>query len=165
MTARNSADRSALLVEQLHRDLVAAYDEIDRLEQVANAAREFLFGPPKAEGDYSDLDALASAIEEYDDWCEDNTEEHVPCACADCGTDTTPEEGPWEWYMVQESIWVQANPDKTVNYLCIGCLERRLGRQLTAADFTNVPINALTGWGHKAFSDRTPRLLTRLTTT
>ncbi len=26
-------------------------------------------------------------------------------------------------------------------YLCIGCLEKRLGRKLTAEDFTDVPVN------------------------
>jgi hypothetical protein len=28
-----------------------------------------------------------------------------------------------------------------VEVLCIGCLERRLGRTLCASDFTNAPIN------------------------
>ena len=110
---------------------MTAYDEIERLEKIADAAREFLFGDPKATDDYSDLDALAAAVCEYDDWSEVNTPEHVPCACADCNTDTTPEEGPWEWYMVQNDIWSLACEGKEVDYLCIGCLERRLGRQST----------------------------------
>jgi hypothetical protein len=28
-------------------------------------------------------------------------------------------------------------------FLCIGCLEARIGRRLSPADFTNVPLNGL----------------------
>jgi hypothetical protein len=46
---------------------------------------------------------------------------------------------------------------------CIGCLEGRLGRQLTASDFTDVPLNDLSiADGRYAWSWRTPRLISRL---
>ncbi len=48
-------------------------------------------------------------------------------------------------------------------YLCIGCLEERLGRRLARADFTDADVNK-TGpeTARYAFSDRTPRLAGRL---
>lgn len=56
--------------------------------------------------------------------------------CVDCAVDT------WEiaeYYMVTDDVWrwYGAGP----GMLCIGCLERRMGRSLTAADFTMAPIN------------------------
>ncbi len=85
-------------------------------------------------------------------WIPDGEEE--PRVCVDCGTDTAPcnappftecspeygcsHAGTWEWYMVLDELWVRiGQPD----VLCIGCLEKRLGRPLTAADFSDLPIN------------------------
>lgn len=45
-----------------------------------------------------------------------------------------------EYYMVTDEIWKTACPEEK-GMLCIGCLENRLGRQLTASDFTDAPIN------------------------
>jgi hypothetical protein len=45
----------------------------------------------------------------------------------------------WEHYMVHPKVWKKAGMDR--GFLCIGCLERRLGRRLTAKDFTDAPIN------------------------
>ena len=80
--------------------------------------------------------------------------------CIDCGVDTTPDtflkrggRRPiwyrWEWYMVHDEIWVQAGmPHRkfetgygTSGFLCIGCLETRIGRKLRRADFTSARIN------------------------
>jgi hypothetical protein len=77
--------------------------------------------------------------------------------CDDCGADTTPctgkrgcrHSGTWEYYMVHNHLWPGG-----VHYLCVGCLERRLGRRLTAADFTDVPVNEPDPWD-------TPRLAER----
>jgi hypothetical protein len=84
--------------------------------------------------------------------------------CHDCGTDTTPCTGRrgcrhkqrWEWYMVHASVWRAAGmPRMTVEtgggFLCIGCLERRLGRNLNPTDFTDAPVNNPSPWD-------TPRL-------
>ena len=67
--------------------------------------------------------------------------------CNDCGVDTTPctgkrgcrHAGRWEHYMVKNKLWKDAG--MLDGFLCIGCLEHRLGRQLTPKDFTNAPIN------------------------
>ena len=68
--------------------------------------------------------------------------------CADCGVDTI-ERG--EFYMVVDSVWEHASGGQEM--LCIGCLEQRIGRILTADDFTDVPVNDPTRYGGH-FSDR-----------
>lgn len=61
-----------------------------------------------------------------------------------------------EYYMVHHHIWEAAVPDETERriFLCIGCLERRLGRRLVSTDFAEVPVNY--------FPDKSLRLLNRL---
>jgi hypothetical protein len=51
-----------------------------------------------------------------------------------------------EWYMVKDEIWRQAwghisrsAPGRQI--LCIGCLEKRIGRRLTPRDFTDASVN------------------------
>lgn len=69
--------------------------------------------------------------------------------CLDCDRPTWQPQGKSEWYMVQNHIWQQSGaPTRTVVvpgepgfYLCIGCLEVRLGRELFAGDFTDTPVN------------------------
>jgi hypothetical protein len=48
-----------------------------------------------------------------------------------------------EWYMVHDSVWKAAGMETMGGALCIGCLEERLGRHLTADDFMDVPLNDL----------------------
>lgn len=67
--------------------------------------------------------------------------------CLDCGIDTID-----EYYSVWDDVWLRANPSGD-GMLCIGCLERRLGRRLTALDFTAAPIN---------FERRGPRVRERI---
>lgn len=45
-----------------------------------------------------------------------------------------------EYYMVTDEIWQIVWPEKR-GMLCIGCVEAKLGRTLTRADFTDAPIN------------------------
>jgi hypothetical protein len=73
----------------------------------------------------------------------------VPVACRGCGERTD------EWYMVHDGVWAAAGMDPDGGRLCIGCLEDRLGRELTADAFTDAPVNdpAIAG----------PRLRRRLT--
>jgi hypothetical protein len=67
--------------------------------------------------------------------------------CTDCGVDTAPctgergcrHAGRLEYYMVTEKIWALSG--MTDGFLCIGCLERRIGRPLCRLDFTGAPIN------------------------
>jgi hypothetical protein len=61
-----------------------------------------------------------------------------------------------EYYMLRDEIWMRAVGQKD-GMACIGCVEERLGRMLTHADFTDAVIN------HSGFSpDRSARLTDRL---
>jgi hypothetical protein len=70
----------------------------------------------------------------------------VVTACADCSVGTITL---GEWYMVHDDVWDaawngrckwwQSLPGQQV--LCIGCLEKRIGRTLTREDFIDAPIN------------------------
>lgn len=62
-----------------------------------------------------------------------------PWFCADCGVDNL-ELG--EDYMVHDELWPQEVARGT---LCIGCLERRIGRRLRPDDFPDLPINHAPG--------------------
>ena len=91
--------------------------------------------------------------------------------CNDCGAPTSSRDEPGEYYMVTSEIWTAAgmHPEHitrvhrdgswtrvTTNgrghvtggpfpseYLCVGCLEKRLGRTLSGADFIDCPLNAM----------------------
>ena len=55
--------------------------------------------------------------------------------CLDCGVDTFVIK---DWYMVRDELWRQVITDgdpSTRRFLCILCLEKRLGRRLIASDF------------------------------
>ena len=79
--------------------------------------------------------------------------------CVDCGVDTMGENS-HEIYMVFGSIW-RASGVCECKLLCIGCLERRIGRLLHSGDFTRCPLNYLNAKGLRPV---TPRLLHRLFT-
>jgi hypothetical protein len=57
-----------------------------------------------------------------------------------------------EAYAVKNSVWAAADMEPHGGCLCIGCLEKRLGRRLRPKDFSRHPFNDLPG---------TPRLLNR----
>ena len=57
--------------------------------------------------------------------------------CLDCGQDTRKM---GEYYSLKDRVWACIHP--TLNgMLCIGCAEKRLGRNLTPADFKLCPLN------------------------
>ncbi len=56
--------------------------------------------------------------------------------CNDCQVDT---EELQEYYMVHGRLWDKAGMQD--GFLCVGCLEVRLGRLLTAEDFTDCLLN------------------------
>jgi hypothetical protein len=67
--------------------------------------------------------------------------------CSDCAVGTV---ALGEWYMVESEVWEQAWVGRRKPWqgripgqeiLCIGCLERRIGRTLCADDFPDVPVN------------------------
>ena len=63
--------------------------------------------------------------------------------CLDCRVDTS---AIGEYYSVHPRLWAQAtSPVERRGMLCIGCLEARLGRRLTPADFTAALINKVGG--------------------
>ena len=68
--------------------------------------------------------------------------ERIESRCLDCQVETscTPRGKNDERYMIHNHLWLQANPSGT-GKLCIGCLEKRMGRRLTPADFTDCPLN------------------------
>jgi hypothetical protein len=64
--------------------------------------------------------------------------------CVDCGVDICPDSekrngrrvrngrnGRWEHYMALPEIWKAAGMGVDDGYMCIGCLEGRIGRELT----------------------------------
>jgi hypothetical protein len=76
----------------------------------------------------------------------------VPFApCDDCGWDTMARKQCWEYYFVHKEIWLEAG---LARCLCIGCLEKRLGRELRPEDFPPCESNRLS-WHD------TPRLFAR----
>lgn len=75
--------------------------------------------------------------------------------CLDCGVNTLHND---EYYMVEDDIWDGVHPKRT-GMLCIGCLEKRMGRKLTSTDFTDAPINYYGRFSQSA------RLYDRLTST
>jgi hypothetical protein len=58
--------------------------------------------------------------------------------CLDCEVDTFEID---ELYVVTDELWARVNPGKG-GMLCIGCLEKRLGRELTPDDFPSLPLNS-----------------------
>jgi hypothetical protein len=90
----------------------------------------------------------------------------VTSACADCGVGTC---SIGEWYIVRDTVWELAWASRRKSWhgkapgteiLCLGCLERRLDRTLTADDFEpGVPVN------DPNKRNASPRLRDRLTAT
>lgn len=46
-----------------------------------------------------------------------------------------------ELYALHRRLWRKINP-LIARMLCLDCAERRLGRELTSADFSKAPINS-----------------------
>jgi hypothetical protein len=57
-----------------------------------------------------------------------------------------------ELYMVRHSVWERAGMTPWGGCLCVGCLEKRIGRRLKPKDFTDHVFNDMPG---------TERLLSR----
>jgi len=78
--------------------------------------------------------------------------------CSDCELNTS-----MEYYSVKDEIWAAASlpPRSQPQFLCIGCLERRISRRLTRTDFTAARINDLAS---DDWSLRSTRLIDRLST-
>lgn len=72
--------------------------------------------------------------------------------CVDCEVDTGKIR---EHYFVHTTLWLSVMPT-TKGMLCVGCLEKRLGRKLCRADFPPVFIN------NPRFEPKSQRLMERL---
>lgn len=57
--------------------------------------------------------------------------------CLDCKVDTSKN---YEYYMLRDDVWWSVHPSP-FGMLCIGCVETRLGRTLTADDFHPCYLN------------------------
>ena len=63
--------------------------------------------------------------------------------CMDCGVNTRKIK---EYYTIRNRVWYSVTKQtRGEGMLCIGCLEKRLGRELTRGDFTDAPVNSLNG--------------------
>lgn len=96
-------------------------------------------------------------------------EEYATSPCRDCGVDTLPVHVPYraEYYMVHNHIWEAAGMfGMDSGYLCIGCLENRLGRMVSREDFTDCRVNDLSYSNNIRFAwtFRSKRLISRLKT-
>ena len=88
-----------------------------------------------------------------------------PKLCLDCGLPTWQPQAKSEWYMVRDQIWQASGaptrkvivPGEPGFYLCIGCLEIRLGRRLFAGDFTATPVNMVRAGNSDRMNDRLVR--------
>lgn len=69
--------------------------------------------------------------------------EFAPLPCKDCGVDTGHgSNGIREYYVVQDDLWKKSRMKHDDGYLCVGCLEKRIGRQLHFTDFADYPVNS-----------------------
>jgi hypothetical protein len=55
----------------------------------------------------------------------------------DCDADTYVNE---QYYVLKDRLWKTINPGVD-GMLCLGCVEKRLGRTLGRKDFKKVPVN------------------------
>ncbi len=66
--------------------------------------------------------------------------------CRDCRVDTFDMPGNsdyylTEYYMVHDDVWAVAGMTTLGGFLCVGCLQTRLGRPLTGDDLTDCEPN------------------------
>ncbi len=72
--------------------------------------------------------------------------------CLDCREDTGKMH---EHYFVRTEVWLSV-VGSIVGMLCIGCLEKRLGRQLNSSDFTDCSLNTA------RYEPKSERLMSRM---
>jgi hypothetical protein len=81
---------------------------------------------------------------------DDEDDDPTRSLCLDCGTDTT-EIG--EYYMLENEVWLEANPADD-GMLCVGCVEKRLGRRLAPDDFMPLEMNHKSEWRSQRLRSR-----------
>jgi hypothetical protein len=81
-------------------------------------------------------------------------DELPPLLCNDCGVNILEIK---EYYMVSNRCWKRSGMKE--GFLCIGCLEHRLGEKLKAINFKDCPLN----WRNIIFPDgASSRLISRM---
>lgn len=58
--------------------------------------------------------------------------------CVDCGVNIFEIK---EYYMVSDACWKRSGMKPRGGFLCIGCLEKRLGKKLKSYNFKKCPLN------------------------
>jgi len=148
MSRQGTLDRDELARRGLRIAVAALADELHWAIDAGTGAEDLHERVALWEVNHEDADVDALA------------ERGAPSACADCGTDTTPYDGDgrpvaggWEWYMLRQELWdaivTEARPAR---FLCLGCVEGRLGRPVQRDDLADVPLN------RRASGLETPRL-------
>jgi hypothetical protein len=61
----------------------------------------------------------------------------------DCGIDTSLATGNGHYYRVHDAVWAASGLAPDGRMLCMNCLEQRLSRPLTRADFTRTPFEIM----------------------
>lgn len=80
---------------------------------------------------------------------------YAPQPCFDCGVNTSRMTGIGEYFVVRHDLWASVAPARARGYyLCVRCLEIRLRRRLTVADFLPCPANTLPGFRSARLRDR-----------
>jgi hypothetical protein len=100
-----------------------------------------------------EVDALEYLQGEYE-YCE-----RARFLCLDCNVNT---HDIGEYYAVEDEVWRAAHDGPGM--LCIDCLEKRIGRQLTQSDFKDNPLNYPDGTAYSGtgFEHKSARLKDRL---
>lgn len=93
-------------------------------------------------------DPLAELGDAFVDTCQDAryVDNYCEVHCIDCDLELMPDTPPgshdWQRYMVTDEVWAAAGMEPAGGWLCIPCLEARLGRPLTGYDFpADIPLN------------------------
>lgn len=144
---RSSSDLSILEIHLARHDGLAQEEFDEQIRQ----ADEYPLGPKEywrseMVGKYMiGTDQHLMTDQEFEeDWSEDDEccdechedPDMLAFDCIDCTVNTFEND---EYYMVQFELWETYGVEEGM--LCIGCLEDRMGRQLTSEDFIEAPIN------------------------
>lgn len=134
-------------------DLADPIDDGDELGDVVDVVHQAL-ADCAIDLDPDNAHLLATRVAELLLYCEDCASHAAPCAR--CGCDT---KAAGEWYFVHDDVWAAATltPNLAHLYLCIGCLEAQLGRELDADDFVTTATDDNRHNGSARLRDRLTR--------
>jgi hypothetical protein len=133
--------------EELAQDVhvTDVLERLDGLPYEAGVAAEAGFAVAALLAGYSERIGLGLAPEDCARFARAATNAAVDslleddAPCSDCGALTLSAEpgARNEWYAVTDEVWAAAGLGS--GYLCVGCLEARLGRRLRPEDFKDIP--------------------------